>query len=110
MHKEHPLIDLPPHTRSAPPAEPRGWRWWAFIVAFMMAMGAAVSMVVHAVDARGSGKENAFTPAFMVAVQVLKLPKLWDKYRRKPTTVNLLLAIGSIIGGIVWAIALGYAL
>ena len=109
MHADAALINLPEHTRPAPPAKPRGWRWWLFIFSFFLALGAAVSMVVHAADARGSGKENASTPGLLLAVQCLKLPKLVEKAKVNGSSVNYMLVAGTGLALIAWAIALGYA-
>jgi len=86
------------------------WQYVLFVLSFIMAMCAAVAMIVHAKDARGSGNENAYTPAFMMAVKAFKTPELLQRYQASKSPVDLILVAGACIAICLWAVALGYAL
>jgi len=98
--------------RLVPPPVPEksSFRLTLFVLAFLLAAGAAVTMTVHAWHARDSRHENALTPGILALVQVLKIPKLHEKYQRHDDWVNWFLLWGSVIALCLWLGAFGIAL
>lgn len=85
------------------------WQFVLFLLAFNMALAASVAMIVHAKDVQGSGHENVLVPACMMAVNALKMPKLWLKYKARPESVNQLLVLGTGISFCLWSASLALA-
>ena len=74
-----------------------------FVLSFIIALGAAISMVVHAAQARGSGHENVFTPLLLAIVKLLKVPQLFVEYKVKQNRTHLLLLVGAVVSFLIWS-------
>ena len=85
------------------------WSYTLFVMSFLAALGASISMVVHAYNTRGSGDENIYTPLLMACVKAMKIPELVHMYHENTTTVHALLIAGAAISCVIWIVALSIA-
>ena len=74
-----------------------------FVLSFIIALGAAISMVVHAAHARGSGHENVYTPLLLAIVKLMKVPQLTTQYKTDKNATHLLLLVGAVVSCLIWS-------